>query len=62
MKNQRWNVIRLTGIGAVAGCVFTLISGDLGTTPSELAGSLLGGATAGAFMFGIVAVIRNALT
>lgn len=62
MKNQKWNVIRLTIIGAAAGVVFTLISGDTGNHPSELVGSLLGGAAGGAFMLGIVAVVRNALT
>lgn len=61
MKNQRWNVIRLTTIGAVVGVVFTLISGDMGNHPSELAGSLFGGAAAGAFMLGIVAVVRSSL-
>jgi|TARA_R110000744_G_scaffold306356_2_gene414656 hypothetical protein len=62
MKNQKWNAIRLTIIGAVAGAMFTLFSGDMGNHPSELAGSLLGGAAAGAFMLGIVAVVRNLLT
>jgi hypothetical protein len=62
MKNQRWNIIRLTTIGAVVGVVFILISGDMGNHPSEWFGSLFGGAAGGAFMLGIVAVIRNALT
>lgn len=62
MENQKWNVIRLTIIGAVVGAVFILISGDMGNQPSEWFGSLFGGAAGGAFMLGIVAVIRNALT
>tara|TARA_B110001469_G_scaffold87408_1_gene82923 strand:+ start:676 stop:864 length:189 start_codon:yes stop_codon:yes gene_type:complete len=62
MKNQKWNVIRSTATGAVVGAIFTLMNGDIGNLPSEQAGSLFGGTAGGAFMFGIVAVIRNALT
>tara|TARA_B110001469_G_C9617123_1_gene307358 strand:+ start:1250 stop:1438 length:189 start_codon:yes stop_codon:yes gene_type:complete len=62
MENQKWNVISLTIIGAVAGVILTLTNGNIGNHLSEQAASLFGGAAAGAFMLGIVAVVRNALT
>jgi hypothetical protein len=62
MENHKWSVTRLTIIGAVAGAILTLTNGDIGYHLSEQAASLFGGAAAGAFMLGIVAVVRNALT
>ena len=61
-SRSRWNPLKAAGIGAAVGVLYLAVTGDIGSSSDEILGSIIGGAFGGAFMFGIVAVIRNALT
>jgi hypothetical protein len=65
-ETSKWNPIKSLVYGALAGVSLTILSGitgeHIGSNSSEVMGSLLGASIGGAALFGIVAVIRNALT